>query len=86
MATDSSQRSAFFAPAARLPDDVEVHCVEEAASESGVAYLKVEYMGLSGWVKKAYLTLPEPPQAMEGSEEEEEESDDDEEEEGERPG
>ena len=51
-----------------------------------MAYLKVEHAGLSGWVKKAYLQLPEPPQAMEGSEEEEEESDDDDEEEGERPG
>ena len=51
-----------------------------------MAYIKVEYMGLSGWVKKAYLQLPEPPQAMEGSEEEGEESDDDDDEEGERPG
>ena len=81
MATDSSQRSAFFSPAARLPDDVEVRCVEEASSESGVAYLKVEYLGLSGWVKKAYLTLPEPAQAMEGSSDSEESDEED----GERP-
>ena len=80
-ATDSSARSAFFTPEARLPDDVEVACVEEACSESGVAYIKVEYNGLSGWMKRAYLKLPEAPLEVD-DEEEDEESD---EESGERP-
>ena len=75
-ATDSSARSAFFTPEARLPDEVEVACVEEALSESGVAYLKVEYQGLSGWMKKAYLKLPAPlSEVAEESESDGEESD-----------
>ena len=55
--------------------------MEEACSESGVAYIKVEYNGLSGWMKRAYLKLPEAPLEVD-DEEEDEESD---EESGERP-